>query len=81
MRRHDRGCPLPWLSGEVPRMPPAAQARFQVAIGRMRATFVGALRASGHEAQGAEALPTSAVAELVGAMALARALGEGDDAL
>jgi TetR/AcrR family transcriptional repressor of nem operon len=81
MRRHDRGCPLPWLSGEVPRMPPAAQARFHAAIGRMRAAFARALRATGHDADAAATLASSAVAEMVGAMSLARAMGEGDDAL
>lgn len=81
MRRHDRGCPLPWLSGEVPRMPPAAQARFHAAIGRMRAAFATALRTAGHDAEAAAALASSAVAEMVGAMSLARAMGEGEDAL
>ncbi len=80
MRNHDRGCPLPWLSGEVPRMPPVAQARFHTAITRMRATFAGALRARGHEPDRAATLAMSAVAEMVGAMALARAMGEGEDA-
>ncbi|WP_298192939.1 TetR/AcrR family transcriptional regulator [Novosphingobium sp.] len=80
MRRHDQGCPLPWLSGEVPRMPPAAQARFQDGIARMRAAIARALRASGKAADKAEALAASAVAEMVGAMTLARAMGEGEDA-
>jgi len=80
MRRHDRGCPLPWLAGEVPRMPPAAQARFHAAIARMRAALARALRAAGHSDDAATALATSAVAEMVGAMSLARAMGEGDDA-
>ncbi len=81
MRNHDRGCPLPWLSGEVPRMPPAAQARFHAAITRMRNGFATALQASGHDASQAEALAASIVAEMVGAMSLARAMGEGQDAL
>lgn len=80
MRRHDRGCPLPWLAGEVPRMPPAARARFQTGIGAMQSTFAKALRAKGFDAGTAEDLAASIVAEMVGAMALARAMGESDEA-
>lgn len=81
MRRHDRGCPLPWLSGEVPRMPPAAQTHFHEGIQRMRAAIARALRATGHPDGTANALAVSAVAEMVGAMTLARAMGEGEDAV
>ncbi|WP_421846448.1 TetR/AcrR family transcriptional regulator [Novosphingobium sp.] len=81
MRRHDRGCPLPWLSGEVLRMPPAARTRFQSGIAAMRAAFARVLKASGHSPEAAEAVAASVVAEMVGAMALARAMGEGDDAV
>lgn len=80
MRNHDRGCPLPWLSGEVPRMPPPAQARFHAAIARMREGIARTLRDQGRSPERAEALAGSAVAEMVGAMALARAMGEGDAA-
>lgn len=81
MRRHDRGCPLPWLSGEVPRMPAAAQARFRAGIAAMRSAIARVLRANGQGEDIADALAASAVAEMVGAMALARAAGEGEDAL
>jgi TetR/AcrR family transcriptional repressor of nem operon len=81
MRRHDRGCPLPWLSGEVPRMPPAAQARFRSGIADMGAAIARALRARGQGDDTATALATSAVAEMVGAMTLARAMGEDDAAV
>ena len=80
MRRHDRGCPLPWLAGEVPRMPPAAKARFHAGIAAMQARVAQALQAKGREAVAADELAASVVAEMVGAMALARATGEGDDA-
>lgn len=81
MRRHDRGCPLPWLSGEAPRMPTAAQARFRAGIAGMQTAIARVLRANGHGAEASRTLATSAVAELVGAMTLARALGEGEEAL
>jgi TetR/AcrR family transcriptional repressor of nem operon len=81
MRRHDRGCPLPWLSGEVPRLPPAAQARFRTGIDNMRAAIARVLRAQGHGEDPAAALAASAVAEMVGAMTLARAMGEDDAAV
>lgn len=80
MRNHDRGCPLPWLSGEVPRMPPPAQARFHAAIARMREGIARTLRKHGRSPDRAQALAGSAVAEMVGAMALARAMGEDDAA-
>ncbi|WP_226017258.1 TetR/AcrR family transcriptional regulator [Novosphingobium sp. FKTRR1] len=81
MRRHDRGCPLPWLAGEVPRMPPAAQARFRQGIDRMRSAIASVLQANGVAEGQAQASAASAVAEMVGAMALARAMGEGEDAV
>ena len=81
MLRHDRGCPLPWLAGEVPRLPAAAQTRFRVGIDRMRSAIAGVLRANGEDEGKAEALAASAAAEMVGAMALARALVETDAAL
>jgi TetR/AcrR family transcriptional repressor of nem operon len=77
MRRHDGGCPLPWLAGEAPRMPPAAQARFGAGIAAMQAAIARELPGQQH----GDALAASAVAEMVGALALARALGEGEDAL
>jgi TetR/AcrR family transcriptional repressor of nem operon len=81
MRSHDRGCPLPWLAGEAPRMPDAARARFRAGIAAMRAAIARALQAGGRDEVAAAAQAASAVAEMVGAMALARAAGEGEDAL
>ncbi len=80
MRQHDRGCPLPWLSGEVPRMPAPAQARFRSGIAAMRTAIARELRAGGLDEQAAAARAASVVAEMVGAMALARALGENHEA-
>jgi TetR/AcrR family transcriptional repressor of nem operon len=47
----------------------------------MRTAIARALVAGGHGDKAAEELAASVVAELVGAMALARASGEGDDAI
>lgn len=81
MRRHDRGCPLPWLAGEAPRMPEAARARFQAGIAAMEQALAGALVRQGREEGEATRLATSMVAEMVGAMALARAYGDGPRAI
>ena len=81
MRRHDRGCPLPWLAGEAPRMPEAARERFQAGIAAMEQALAGALIRRGRDSGEAGLLATSLVAEMVGAMALARAYGDGPKAL
>lgn len=81
MRRHDRGCPLPWLAGEAPRMPEAARARFQAGIAAMEQAIAAALIRRGRGEGEASLLAASLVAEMVGAMALARAYGDGPKAL
>jgi len=81
MRRHDRGCPLPWLAGEAPRMPAAAQARFRAGAARMSKAIADVLTAHGRPRSEAHALAVSAVAEMVGAMALARVMGEDEEAV
>jgi TetR/AcrR family transcriptional repressor of nem operon len=67
----DRGCPLPSLSGDLARMPPSARARFGEGAERLRSSIAGLLEAMGRD--DAEALASSAIAEMVGAIALARA--------
>jgi TetR/AcrR family transcriptional regulator, transcriptional repressor for nem operon len=75
MRRlADRGCPLPGLSGEAARMPPAARQRFQRGITAFTAALAKALAALG--ASEPQALAGSALAEMVGAMSLARVLDD-----
>jgi TetR/AcrR family transcriptional repressor of nem operon len=73
-QRVDRGCPLPGLSGEVRRMPPAARQRFSNGITGFREALQKGLAAIGKSDP--EALASSILAEMVGAMALARAAGE-----
>jgi TetR/AcrR family transcriptional repressor of nem operon len=74
----DRGCPLPGLSGEATRMPAAARERFGDGI----AGFKAALRTAIHglDLPEPEDLASSVLAEMVGAMALARAVEDGDQA-
>jgi TetR/AcrR family transcriptional repressor of nem operon len=67
----DRGCPLPALSGDVARMPASARARFGEGAEQLRFAIAGLLRAMGRK--DAETLAASAIAEMVGAIALARA--------
>jgi TetR/AcrR family transcriptional repressor of nem operon len=75
----ERNCPLPALSGEVPRMPPAARQRFEIGTDAFRMAIVRALRAMGRD--DAEPLGASVLAELVGAMALARSNSDRATAL
>ena len=70
----DRGCPLPALSGDLARMPASARARFSEGADRLRGSIAGLLAAMGRD--DAETLAASAIAEMVGAIALARAAGD-----
>ena len=67
----DRGCPLPALSGDLARMPASARARFGEGAERLRASIAGLLDAMGRDDP--DTLAASAIAEMVGAIALARA--------
>jgi TetR/AcrR family transcriptional repressor of nem operon len=67
-----RGCPLPTLSGELSRLPEAARVRFTEGMERF-AHGIGKLLEK-LEFPDAKALAFSAVAEMVGALALSRAV-------
>jgi TetR/AcrR family transcriptional repressor of nem operon len=67
----DRGCPLPALSGDLARMPASARARFGEGAEQLRASIAGLLKAMGRD--DSDPLAASAIAEMVGAIALARA--------
>ena len=67
----DRGCPLPALSGDLARMPASARARFGDGAERLRVSIAGLLKAMGRD--DSDTLAASAIAELVGAIALSRA--------
>jgi TetR/AcrR family transcriptional repressor of nem operon len=67
----DRGCPLPALSGDLARMPASARERFADGADQLRGSIAGLLKAMGRN--DADILAASAIAEMVGAIALARA--------
>ena len=65
------GCPLPFLSADAPRLTGLSQARFAQGVAELTRRIADQLEALGH----AEALgeASSILAELVGALSLARA--------
>ncbi|HEY4211064.1 MAG TPA: TetR/AcrR family transcriptional regulator [Steroidobacteraceae bacterium] len=66
------GCPLPSLSGEVARLPDAARARFASGLETLTAALAGRIRELGHADP--EMLATSMISEMVGALAMSRAV-------
>jgi TetR/AcrR family transcriptional repressor of nem operon len=62
------------LSGDLPRLPAEARARFTEGTQRLPAAIAALLREVG--TPDADAIATSGVAELVGALALARAIDD-----
>ncbi|MDB5671371.1 MAG: TetR family transcriptional regulator [Alphaproteobacteria bacterium] len=72
----DRGCPLPALAGDLARMEPEARERFAAGAEGLRRAVAGLLHAMGRE--DSDALASSAIAEMVGAMSLARAVADGE---
>ncbi|HEY0296154.1 MAG TPA: TetR/AcrR family transcriptional regulator [Bordetella sp.] len=70
----DRGCPLPGLTGEASRMPAAARARFDRGVRHFRQAITAALTDMGRD--DAQSLASSVLAEMIGAMSLARATPE-----
>lgn len=77
--RPERGCPLPSLSGEASRMPVDARERFSGGIEAFRAKLEEALVAI--SAERPALLASSALAEMVGAMTLARAVSDERQAM
>ncbi|MCQ8280080.1 TetR/AcrR family transcriptional regulator [Acetobacteraceae bacterium KSS8] len=77
-RAVNKGCPLPSLTGDVPRMPPGARQRFAVGIDAFRTALEQAFTAIA--APEPASLASSVLSEMVGAMALARALDDDDKA-
>lgn len=73
----EHNCPMPSLAGEASRLPDEARARFTLGIQEMQALIARSLQVMGHAQP--HSLASSAQAELIGAMALARAIQ--DDAV
>ncbi len=72
----DRGCPLPRLSGELARMPEAARERFAAGAQALTEMIAELLGQAG--VPDAELAASSVIAEMVGALALARAVPDRD---
>jgi TetR/AcrR family transcriptional repressor of nem operon len=68
----EHNCPMPSLAGEASRLPDEARARFTLGIQEMQALIARSLQSMGHAQP--QSLASSAQAELIGAMALARAI-------
>lgn len=70
------GCPVPVLAGQVPSLPEAARARFRLALHRLTAGVASLLEQIG--TADAQTVAAAIIAEMVGAVAIARV--EPDDA-
>jgi TetR/AcrR family transcriptional repressor of nem operon len=70
------GCPLPFLSSDLPRLTEEARRRFAAGVARLRERLAEQLRELGREDPQADA--SSMLSELVGALSLARAEPEPD---
>jgi TetR/AcrR family transcriptional repressor of nem operon len=67
----DAGCPLPFLAADAPRLTEAARARFAQGVAELEVKLAASLAALGHADPADEA--ASMLAEMVGALSLARA--------
>ncbi len=70
------GCPLPTLSADLPRLPDAARERYTAGVNRFTEQFRIRLAELGRPEP--ELLAASAMAELIGALVLSRAVTEPD---
>ena len=70
----DVGCPIPILSGELHRLPDAARTRFVLAVERLTDGIATLLDRAGVDRSRERAV--SAVAEMVGAIAIARTVDD-----
>ncbi len=68
------GCPLPALSADLPRLGPEARARYGAGVAALTERLAGHIARLGRTPAGP--LAASVVAELVGALALARAVAD-----
>ena len=67
-------CPLPWIAAEVTRLGAAAQKSYGTSVAGLTERLAARLRALDRE--DADAAASSVVAELVGALALSRGVGD-----
>lgn len=72
----EHGCPVPALAGQVTHLPEAARARFRLALDRLTGGVASLIERTG--AADAKITAAAVIAEMVGAVALARVeLDEG----
>jgi TetR/AcrR family transcriptional regulator, transcriptional repressor for nem operon len=69
----DQGCPLPVLSGDLPRMEGEVRERFAAGVSRLSAALAAKLQAMGRV--DADAMAASVLMEMIGALSVARAMG------
>jgi TetR/AcrR family transcriptional repressor of nem operon len=67
-------CPLPWIAGEIPRLGESARQRYGASVAGLSEML--ALRLRALQREDADAVAGSVVAELVGALALSRAVAD-----
>src|SRR3546814_19658857 len=79
MHRIEAPCPLPMLGQEARRLPPAARSVLSDTIDNFRRRLVETLTELGRPSP--SPLADSVVAELIGAMTLARAMADEESAL
>ena len=72
----NRGCPLASVSGDLPRLPDAARIRYTEGVERLTAGIAKLIKKLG--IKNAEALALSALSEMAGALALARAVSDSE---
>lgn len=70
--RRDKGCPLVSLSGDIARLPLTARKRFEAGMARLIGAIADILKAM--DLPHPEALATSIISEMVGAVAMSRAV-------
>lgn len=70
----ESGCPLPSLAGELARLGPDARAQFAAGVDRLTERLRGLLEGAGVIDAGEQA--SSVLAEMVGALSLARAVAD-----
>ena len=72
--RRDRGCPLPALSADLPRLPAESRESYGRGVAGLTALMADKLTAAG--CADADALAASVLSEMVGAVALSRAVSD-----
>lgn len=70
----EHGCPLPALSGDLARLDPVSRVRFGEGVATLSGRLAGALRQ--HGVVDPDAAGASMLAEMVGAVALSRAVAD-----